>query len=213
MSAYNEDGESLVSYEIIYRILNHMESKGRSLKTRILYASNLNSKSLEKYLDFLLKKNLISEVCINGKKFYVLTARGREFLYKLRKIREDINNHRSKRLSDLVKNMYLEKRVTVNTYELNNKRLHVVIVDNDSTAKETLSELILSYVNARIDGDEVLGVIPSRLYDRVIEILNDLGRVASLRLYTYNEREDLGDLTLRIVSLLRSLDTQYRIII
>ncbi|MEM0243728.1 MAG: winged helix-turn-helix domain-containing protein [Zestosphaera sp.] len=213
MSAYNEDGESLVSYEIIYRILNHMESKGRSLKTRILYASNLNSKSLEKYLDFLLKKNLISEVCINGKKFYVLTARGREFLYKLRKIREDINNHRSKRLSDLVKNMYLEKRVTVNTYELNNKRLHVVIVDSDSTAKETLSELILSYVNARIDGDEVLGVIPSRLYDRVIEILNDLGRVASLRLYTYNEREDLGDLTLRIVSLLRSLDTQYRIII
>ncbi|MEM4739758.1 MAG: winged helix-turn-helix domain-containing protein [Zestosphaera sp.] len=213
MSAYNEDGESLVSYEIIYRILNHMESKGRSLKTRILYASNLNSKSLEKYLDFLLEKNLISEVCINGKKFYVLTARGREFLYKLRKIREDINNHRSKRLSDLVKNMYLEKRVTVNTYELNNKRLHVVIVDSDSTAKETLSELILSYVNARIDGDEVLGVIPSRLYDRVIEILNDLGRVASLRLYTYNEREDLGDLTLRIVSLLRSLDTQYRIII
>ncbi|MEM0025059.1 MAG: winged helix-turn-helix domain-containing protein [Zestosphaera sp.] len=213
MSAYNEDRESLVSYEIIYRILNHMESKGRSLKTRILYASNLNSKSLEKYLDFLLKKNLISEVCINGKKFYVLTARGREFLYKLRKIREDINNHRSKRLSDLVKNMYLEKRVTVNTYELNNKRLHVVIVDSDSTAKETLSELILSYVNARIDGDEVLGVIPSRLYDRVIEILNDLGRVASLRLYTYNEREDLGDLTLRIVSLLRSLDTQYRIII
>ncbi|MEM3923525.1 MAG: winged helix-turn-helix domain-containing protein [Zestosphaera sp.] len=213
MSAYNEDRESLVSYEIIYRILNHMESKGRSLKTRILYASNLNSKSLEKYLDFLLKKNLISEVCINGKKFYVLTARGREFLYKLRKIREDINNHRSKRLSDLVKNMYLEKRVTVNTYELNNKRLHVVIVDSDSTAKETLSELILSYVNARIDGDEVLGVIPSRLYDRVIEILNDLGRAASLRLYTYNEREDLGDLTLRIVSLLRSLDTQYRIII
>lgn len=60
MSAYNEDRESLVSYEIIYRILNHMESKGRSLKTRILYASNLNSKSLEKYLDFLLKKNLIS---------------------------------------------------------------------------------------------------------------------------------------------------------
>ncbi|MEM0347556.1 MAG: winged helix-turn-helix domain-containing protein [Zestosphaera sp.] len=213
MSAYNEDRESLVSYEIIYRILNHMESKGRSLKTRILYASNLNSKSLEKYLDFLLEKNLISEVCINGKKFYVLTARGREFLYKLRKIREDINNHRPKRLSDLVKNMYLEKRVTVNTYELNNKRLHVVIVDSDSTTKETLSELMLSYVNARIDGDEVLGVIPSRLYDRVIEILNDLGRVASLRLYTYNEREDLGDLTLRIVSLLRSLDTQYRIII
>ncbi|MEM2659121.1 MAG: winged helix-turn-helix domain-containing protein [Zestosphaera sp.] len=213
MSAYNEDRESLVSYEIIYRILNHMESKGRSLKTRILYASNLNSKSLEKYLDFLLKKNLISEVCINGKKFYVLTARGREFLYKLRKIREDINNHRPKRLSDLVKNMYLEKRVTVNTYELNNKRLHVVIVDSDSTTKETLSELILSYVNARIDGDEVLGVIPSRLYDKVIEILNDLGRAASLRLYTYNEREDLEDLTLRIVSLLRSLDTQYRIII
>ncbi|MEM4607629.1 MAG: winged helix-turn-helix domain-containing protein [Zestosphaera sp.] len=213
MSAYNEDRESLVSYEIIYRILNHMESKGRSLKTRILYASNLNSRSLEKYLDFLLEKNLISEVCINGKKFYVLTARGREFLYKLRKIREDINNHRPKRLSDLVKNMYLEKRVTVNTYELNNKRLHVVIVDSDSTTKETLSELMLSYVNARIDGDEVLGVIPSRLYDRVIEILNDLGRVASLRLYTYNEREDLGDLTLRIVSLLRSLDTQYRIII
>ncbi|MEM0473868.1 MAG: winged helix-turn-helix domain-containing protein [Zestosphaera sp.] len=213
MSAYNEDRESLVSYEIIYRILNHMESKGRSLKTRILYASNLNSKSLEKYLDFLLEKNLISEVCISGKKFYVLTARGREFLYKLRKIREDISNHRSKRLSDLVKNMYLEKRVTVNTYELNNKRLHVVIVDSDSTTKETLSELMLSYVNARIDGDEVLGVIPSRLYDKVIEILNDLGRVASLRLYTYNEREDLGDLTLRIVSLLRSLDTQYRIII
>ncbi len=102
MSSYDEE-EDRVSYGIIYRILNHIEGKGKSLKTRILYASNLNTRSLEKYLRFLLENNLISEVCVSGRRYYVLTPKGREFLYKLRRIKRDLDGHFAKGLIDLVR--------------------------------------------------------------------------------------------------------------
>jgi predicted transcriptional regulator len=102
MSSYDEE-EDRVSYGIIYRILNHIEGEGKSLKTRILYASNLNTRSLEKYLRFLLESNLISEVCVSGRRYYVLTPKGREFLYKLRRIRRDLDGRFAKGLIDLVR--------------------------------------------------------------------------------------------------------------
>lgn len=210
MFDYDENGESRVSYEIIYRILNHIENKGRSLKTRILYASNLNSKSLEKYLRFLMKKNLILETCDNrGRKYYVLTPDGREFLYRLRKIIESTNNHFSRKLMEFIRNEYLMKQPSENTRKSNRKRLHIVVVNNNSTIKEALSEILLSYVNARIDDEEVLALIPSGLHYKVLEFLGDIRSLYGLRLYAYNEREDFRNLTYKIINMLRNLETQY----
>jgi len=210
MSSYEEE-EDRIFYGIIYRILNYIEGRGRSLKTRILYASNLNTRSLERYLKFLLENNLISETCINGRKYYVLTPKGREFLYKLRRIRRDLDGRFSKGLIDLVRREFGER--AVNTRETNKKKLHVVLIDNNSTVREAVLELVLSYVSARIDGEEVLGVIPSRLHDRILEMFNLLRSIDMVRLYTYSEHEDIKDLALKIVNVLRNLETQYVIIV
>jgi predicted transcriptional regulator len=210
MSSYDEE-EDRVSYGIIYRILNHIEGKGKSLKTRILYASNLNTRSLEKYLRFLLENNLISEVCVSGRRYYVLTPKGREFLYKLRRIRRDLDGRFAKGLIDLVRRE-LGGQAT-NTRETSKKKLHVVLIDNSSTAREAALELVLSYASARMDGEEVLGVIPSRLHDKILEIFNLLRDIDSVRLYTYNEHEDIKNLAVKIVNMLRSLETQYVIVV
>jgi predicted transcriptional regulator len=210
MSSYDEE-EDRVSYGIIYRILNHIEGKGKSLKTRILYASNLNTRSLEKYLRFLLENNLISEVCVSGRRYYVLTPKGREFLYKLRRIKRDLDGRFAKGLIDLVRREL--GRQATNTRETSKKKLHVVLIDNSSTAREAALELVLSYASARMDGEEVLGVIPSRLHDKILEIFNLLKDIDSVRLYTYNEHEDIKDLAPKIVNALRSLETQYTIIV
>lgn len=212
----DEDREGMISYEIIYRILNHIENKGKSLKTRILYASNLNSRSLEKYLEFLLRNRLVSEARVNGKRFYVLTTKGREFLYRLRKIRDEIRSSRAKELSELVKDEYSKKQVN-KTYELGNKkRLRVIIINNDSTIKEAIADVMLNYVNSIIDNEELLSVVPSRHYDKILEILNNniIKNINnSLRFYVYNEREDLKDLSIRIANVLRNLGLQYDIMI
>ncbi len=214
MSSYDEE-EDRLSYGIIYRILNHIEGRGKSLKTRILYASNLNSRSLEKYLKFLLRISLISEVYINGKRYYILTPKGRELLYKLRKVRKDLDGRFSRGLIDLIRKE-LGTQVT-NMREINKinkKKLHVILIDNDSTTREAMLELVLSYVSAKMDDEEVLGIVPSRLYDKILETLNRIkDNIDSIRLYTYNEHENLENSALKIVNLLRGLETQYVIII
>ena len=210
MSSYDE--EDRISYGIIYRILNHIEGRGKSLKTRILYASNLNSRSLEKYLKFLLRINLISEVYINGKRYYILTPKGRELLYKLRKVRKDLDGRFSRGLIDLIRKE-LGMQVT-NMREINKKKLHVILIDNDSTIREAMLELVLSYVSAKMDDEEVLGIVPSRLYDKILETLDRIkNNINSIRLYTYNEHENIENSALKIVNLLRGLETQYVIII
>lgn len=215
MFPYSENKESVVSYEIVYRILSHIESKGKSLKTRILYASNLNSRSLERYIDFLQKNNMISEVRVDDRRFYVLTAKGRVFLYKLRKVREDITSHHSRRLSDLLREEYLRRGVTISTHNLSSKKkLQVIIINGDSTLRDAMTEIIVNYVNAKIDDEEVLGVIPSRLYDKALETFNNIVKnTNSLRLYAYNEREDLKDLIIRISNFLRDLESRYVVMI
>ncbi len=212
----DEDEEGMISYEIIYRILNHIENKGKSLKTRILYASNLNSRSLEKYLEFLLRNHLVSEARIDEKRFYLLTTKGREFLYRLRKIRDEIMSSHAKKLSELIKDEYSKKRIN-KTYELSNKkRLRVIIINNDSTIKEAAADIMLNYVDSIMDNEELLCVVPSRHYDKLLEILNniDIKNINnSLRFYVYNEREDSKDLSIRVTNVLRNLELRYDIMI
>lgn len=56
-------------------------------KTEIVYKSNLNFKQVEKFLDFLIKKDLLS-VSSNKRKKYQTTDKGREFIKRYRNIIE-----------------------------------------------------------------------------------------------------------------------------
>lgn len=59
-------------------------------KTDIVYKANLNFKQVQKFLDFLIKKGLIS-VSSNKRKRYRTTEKGKEFIRRYRKIVELIS--------------------------------------------------------------------------------------------------------------------------
>lgn len=70
-------GERRGTVKIIVDILE-IALKG-AMKTEIVYKANLNFKIVQKYLDFLIKKGLMS-VSSNKRKKYKTTEKGREFI-------------------------------------------------------------------------------------------------------------------------------------
>lgn len=70
--------------EIVHSLLKN--AIGGIKKTRLLYKSNLNTKTLEKYLSYCIKQGYIQ---IRGEnKLYITTEKGREALEKLREASE-----------------------------------------------------------------------------------------------------------------------------
>ncbi|MEM2975546.1 MAG: winged helix-turn-helix domain-containing protein [Candidatus Bathyarchaeia archaeon] len=59
-------------------------------KTEIVYRANLNFKHVQKYLDFLVKKGLLS-VSSNKRRKYLTTEKGKEFVKRYRETLELIS--------------------------------------------------------------------------------------------------------------------------
>ena len=57
-------------------------------KTRLVYKTNMNFKSIRKYLVFLLNTGFLSVHTVDGKKLYKTTEKGLHLLKQLRDIRE-----------------------------------------------------------------------------------------------------------------------------
>ena len=72
--------------EIIADILSLVKRKRRNI-TEIIYKANLNSERAKRYVDFLLSKELM-EVKRGSGKFYVITARGVEFVKDYMELKE-----------------------------------------------------------------------------------------------------------------------------
>jgi predicted transcriptional regulator len=74
--------------QIIFEILS--VSQKDVLKTRILYKCNLSYEQLKKYLNYLLSRDLLSVSEEGRKKYFHITAKGKEFLsgYKQIKLTE-----------------------------------------------------------------------------------------------------------------------------
>lgn len=72
--------------DIIEKILDYLANKEKALKTHILYASNLNTITLNKYLDWLTEIGLIEKVEENRNIIYTITAKGIDVLEKLKSI-------------------------------------------------------------------------------------------------------------------------------
>jgi predicted transcriptional regulator len=75
--------------EIIADILMSLQNKGGTIKpTHLLYKSNLSHAKLKEYVDVLLKKGMIEEKAIKGKKMYILKEQGHKFLLEFERIKE-----------------------------------------------------------------------------------------------------------------------------
>ena len=71
--------------EIISQILN--VCRNGAIKTRVVYQANLNFKTVEPYLDLLVKNNLI-EVQQGEKRMYETTEKGETLLEALNQVSE-----------------------------------------------------------------------------------------------------------------------------
>ncbi len=74
--------------DIFFSILEFVRKEGTAGKTRILYASNLNSRSLEKFVGHLVKIGALHVIDSNGYSRYTLTPRGYKLLSLLSKLKE-----------------------------------------------------------------------------------------------------------------------------
>ncbi len=91
---------------IIAEILSYINETGETRKTRILYASNLNTRSLMKFLEYLKDIGAVNErVDDEGNLWYSLTLKGRRLLEMINAVYEYLES------TDPLSNGYLEKAV------------------------------------------------------------------------------------------------------
>ena len=75
--------------EIIADILRSIKNKGGSIKpTHLLYKSNLSHAKLMEYVGILLKKGMIEEQLVKGKKMFFMKEQGYKFLLEFERIKE-----------------------------------------------------------------------------------------------------------------------------
>jgi len=55
-------------------------TKGRQLKTRIMYGANLSFSQVNEYLSFLTKMGFLKVNEMNGQKFYETTTKGERYI-------------------------------------------------------------------------------------------------------------------------------------
>ena len=75
--------------EIIADILSSIQDKEGKIKpTHLLYKSNLSHAKLKEYLDVLIKKGMIEERLLKGKKMFFMKEQGYKFLSEFERIKE-----------------------------------------------------------------------------------------------------------------------------
>jgi len=75
--------------EIIADILTSIQDKEGKIKpTHLLYKSNLSHAKLKEYLDVLIKKGMIEERLLKGKKMFFMKEQGYKFLSEFERIKE-----------------------------------------------------------------------------------------------------------------------------
>jgi predicted transcriptional regulator len=74
---------------ILRDILRTVQNKnGKAKPTHILYGANLSHDRLTKYLDSLVANEFLKKIEENGQTYYVLTAKGSEFLAGFKKMKK-----------------------------------------------------------------------------------------------------------------------------
>lgn len=74
--------------EIIHDMLSSVQEKGGTIKpTHLMYKSNLSYKLMQEYVELLLNRGLLEEDGEEKKK-YVITEKGRTYLFEYRRMAE-----------------------------------------------------------------------------------------------------------------------------
>ena len=76
-------------FEIIREILEL--SRKPAKKTSILYKCNLSFSQLQKYLDFIISRNLLTNLKNDGKITYMITEKGNKFLEEYERLNNLLN--------------------------------------------------------------------------------------------------------------------------
>ena len=75
--------------EIIADILRSIQDKKGNIKpTHLLYKSNLSHAKLKEYVDILMKKGMIEEQEVKGRKMFIMKDPGHKFLLEFERIKE-----------------------------------------------------------------------------------------------------------------------------
>ncbi len=75
-------------WEIIEDMLKALMEEKSMKKTRIMQKACLNWRDLQKYFDFLVEENFITECTNPGKGNYGITEKGKELLKRLKNVKE-----------------------------------------------------------------------------------------------------------------------------
>ncbi len=86
--------------DILASILGYIREVGDAKKTHILYATNLNTRSLEKFLEFLLRINAIEKVKTENGTRYRLTEHGTKVLLLITKLKNLLSSSSSDSISE-----------------------------------------------------------------------------------------------------------------
>jgi len=75
--------------EIIADILKSIKNKEGKIKpTHLLYKSNLSHAKLKEYVNILMKKGMIEEKEVKGRKMFIMKELGYKFLSEFERIKE-----------------------------------------------------------------------------------------------------------------------------
>ncbi|AFL66791.1 winged helix-turn-helix domain-containing protein [Desulfurococcus amylolyticus] len=98
------------SIDIVESILEHLSREGKSIKTHMLYASNLNTIVFEKYLLMLIRKGFILK--IGDASEYTLSNKGAILLERIRNLKRMLlEDDKGDRLVDRKLNTVIERNL------------------------------------------------------------------------------------------------------
>jgi len=172
--------------EILHKILRYIAYKNYALKTHILYASGLNTHTLDKYLRDLVGNELVISISDDEHTYFTLTSKGRDFLFKLEQILRVVDN-KDRRLADNVKIRVDGRKEDKARVKLS----EVVIIEPSEDVENGVIEVLISYVHSKTTGRRVLCFVPSKIYDKLTELLSVANVFLLQDVTPYNEYDDL----------------------
>jgi len=172
--------------DIIFSILKFIYREGEAKKTHILYATNLNTRSLEKFLDQLVEIKAVKIVGINRSRRYVLTAQGRQLLSLINRLYKIFEVGNNSDYIELIEKLSIFKdpvtttrediivtnkiitgysgfRYSVSLYGTSRKNYIVSVIDNGMSIEEVIDSIgrLLFYL---IDSNENCIIINNAAY-------------------------------------------------
>mgnify|MGYP000235730442 CR=1 FL=1 len=179
--------------EIIYDILHRISESGPILKTHILYGANLNSKSLEKFLDQLMRANLVAKITSrNGRTYYTLTLRGRSLLNHIKHIHillDEKHSSPSYKLYSALQSIITAKNIhvhvlrnhrvkgasghvhTYNMYLKTNSTkggIAIYVVDPEASAEDVVQDLSMFALSLIDTSSRGIFIVPEQHYEYAV---------------------------------------------